>query len=477
MNAFRPAQAQQWNLYGGFALAMDTPSARAELRGWCGLALASLAIAGVFALLIALSRVPGAETISLLPLAFFKKGLVVHVVFSFVLWYLSILGAISTIAAHRLCSANPPGGALARGALWLGYASAVMLFVPGFMDRGAASLNNYIPVIIDPIYLAGLAVLAASLVLSSIRLLLALAQRDGPLEPISVSAINGSLLFGLAMACMAVAGMRIYGAALDDGFFEHLFWGGGHLLQFVNVALLLGAWYLLGGLALQTPIVRPSRIQLAQGLLLAGGLMGPLFYAIFETFSVDQAEAFTWLQYVFAVPTVLIAGLALQTILAERAAGNHPTTLEPLPRTALLCLILSVALFAIGGFLGIFVDGADTRTPAHYHGVIGGINVAFMGLFYCFFLPLLGRGLTIGRAARLSVWFYAFGQTFHSLGLFLAGGYGAPRKTAGTDQGIEALGAMIGLYGMGVGAIVAVTGGVMFIWICARAILRRTSAP
>jgi len=98
-------------------------------------------------------------------------------------------------------------------------------------------------------------------------------------------------------------------------------------------------------------------------------------------------------------------------------------------------------------------------------------------LFYCFFLPLLGRGLTIGRAARLSVWFYAFGQTFHSLGLFLAGGYGAPRKTAGTDQGIEALGAMIGLYGMGVGAIVAVTGGVMFIWICARAILRRTSAP
>ena len=30
----------------------------------------------------------------------------------------------------------------------------------------------------------------------------------------------------------------------------------------------------------------------------------------------------------------------------------------------------------VGAFLGLFVDGADTRTPAHYHGVIAAIMLA-----------------------------------------------------------------------------------------------------
>jgi heme/copper-type cytochrome/quinol oxidase subunit 1 len=72
------------------------------------------------------------------------------------------------------------------------------------------------------------------------------------------------------------------------------------------------------------------------------------------------------------------------------------------------------------------------------------------------------------RSLTVLIWSYAVGQTFHSLGLFLAGGYGAPRKAAGADQGIEALGAQVGLYIMGVGALVAVIGGTMFIWIAAR---------
>jgi hypothetical protein len=55
----------------------------------------------------------------------------------------------------------------------------------------------------------------------------------------------------------------------------------------------------------------------------------------------------------------------------------------------------------------------------------------------------------------------------------MAGGYGAPRKTAGEAQGIQDLGAEIALYGMGVGAVIAVIGGVMFIWIAGRALIGR----
>ena len=136
-----------------------------------------------------------------------------------------------------------------------------------------------------------------------------------------------------------------------------------------------------------------------------------------------------------------------------------------------MCLLLSASVFGLGGTLGLFIDGADTRTPAHYHGVLGGINLAFMGLFYGFFLPLMGRDIEATRSMRLSVWFYAIGQSLHVLGLFLAGGYGAPRKTAGAAWSIDSLGAQLGLYGLGVGAVIAVIGGVMFIWVAGRALI------
>ena len=467
MNAFSPAQAQRWNIYAGFAEAFAAPSAKAELRGWCGLALLSLAVAGVFALLVALSRVPGAEKVAVLPIDFFDKGRGVHVVFSFVVWYLSVLGALLCVAAHRVGGGRPPASGLAKLALWCGYASAALLFVPGFLG-GEASLNNYVPVIVDPVYYAGLALLAVSLILATLRFGLCLPRRAGPLDPVSLGTVNAAILYLLALFCMAIAAGHLLSDPIDGTFHENLFWGGGHILQFVNVAMLIGAWYLLGGLALEWPLTRPNLLSLAQVILLAAAVLGPLFYVLFDAFSAEQRAAFTWLQYAFAAPTIFVVAFAAQTLVDRRRDGGLPWA-----HPALLCLVLSIAVFALGGFLGIFVDGADTRTPAHYHGVIGGVNLAFMGLFYCFFLNLMGRGPEPGRAVRLSIWFYALGQALHSLGLFLAGGYGAPRKTAGADQGIEALGAMIGLYGMGVGALVAVAGGVMFIWIAGRRLLAR----
>jgi len=85
-----------------------------------------------------------------------------------------------------------------------------------------------------------------------------------------------------------------------------------------------------------------------------------------------------------APPTLLLSLAGTITLIKGRGEGawawSDPT---------FHCLVLSVLVFALGGVLGLFVDGADTRTPAHYHGVIGGINLAFYGLFYSWFLPAL----------------------------------------------------------------------------------------
>ena len=57
-----------------------------ELIGWAWLAVGALAVAGVFALLLALSRIPGMERTPFWPIDFFYKGLVIHVIFSLVIW-------------------------------------------------------------------------------------------------------------------------------------------------------------------------------------------------------------------------------------------------------------------------------------------------------------------------------------------------------------------------------------------------------
>ena len=464
MVTFQPAQAQRWDIFAGFAMALNSADARDELRAWCGLGLVALAIAGIFALLVALSRVPGIEALPMVPLGFFEKGLVVHVIFSFIVWYLSILGCLTTVAAYRIGDGKPPGKALVWAAIICGYAAAIMLFLPGFTDSGEPLLNNYIPVISSTLYYVGLFILALALTLSVVRLFLCLPQRVGPLEPVSLGALNASVLFLIAGVCVVLAFPELIAMPADEYFFENLFWGGGHVLQFLNVAMMITAWYLLGGLALGEPLVNPRILILSQALLFVSALVAPFFYFLFETFGFAQTRAFTQLQFAFILPTILIVIFGLGTWSRGNLEKGH---------LGFKCLIASIVVFGFGGLLGLFVDGADTRTPAHYHGVIGGVNLSFMGLFYVFFLPLIGRGLEPARSITLSVWLYAIGQVFHVAGLFVAGGYGAPRKRAGEAQGIEDLVAQIALYGMGVGAVIAVIGGIMFIWIAGRALMEK----
>jgi len=87
-------------------------------------------------------------------------------------------------------------------------------------------------------------------------------------------------------------------------------------------------------------------------------------------------------------------------------------------------------------------------------------------------LPLLQRGLVRTRAATASIILYGAGQFLHSIGLFITGGYGAPRKVAGAVD-LDILGNWIGHAGIGVGGVIAVIGGVMFIWIAGRRLLKR----
>lgn len=425
------------------------PRRAAEIRGWFGIGLSALALAGVFALMLAISRVPGAETLFPWPVAFFEKGLVIHVIFSFVVWFLCVVAALVSAATP----VTNPGQdrMLGSPALLFALASLVLLGLPALLDRGEPSLNNYVPVIIDPLYYIGLVAIAVGVGVVCLRFAINL-DKTRYHEPLYRAATAGSAIFALALACFLLAWMLNINNPVDEYFNEDVFWGGGHALQFLNTLLMILCWWLLA-----TPNANGDRAyRWAIGLCVLPAAIMPLIYVLFPINDDRLITTFTDMQYLLALPTIAaIIGLWRGGFVSDNAEAN-------------LALRLSLLVFLVGGFLGLFVDGADTRTPAHYHAVIAGVNLAIIGVVYTWAIPATGRDSVSGRAARFSLWGYGIGQLIHSLGLFAAGGYGAPRKTAGDDQGIVELGAQIGLYGMGVGALIAVAGGITFVWLAAR---------
>jgi len=439
----------------------DAP-VRDLLRAWMGLAALALALAGVMAVLLALSRIPGSQTLFPWPVAFFERGLVAHVVFSFVVWFLAAFGLMLALAAE-------PATATAVDRLALGGAglSFVLLLVPSLTDRGEPTLNNYVPAITDPPYYLGLALLAVAVLLPVGRFLADLARGALARTPLALTLGAGGAIYLFALAAFALSAAALWPPAPSFDFNEALFWGGGHILQFLNVALLIAAW-----IALADHVLGESGgsavFRLAAGLLVLGALAALGLDLALDVNSSARWETFALWQYALA-PAPLLAAGAIARRLVPAARARPDIRRDP----AFLALALSVLVFGVGGLLGLFVDGTDTRTPAHYHGVIGGINLALMGVFLRIALPRAGRAPRGRRILALQIWLYGAGQAIASLGLFWAGGYGAPRKAAGEAQGLVELGAKLGLYLNGFGALIAVMGGILFIVTLARALLRR----
>jgi hypothetical protein len=63
----------------------------------------------------------------------------------------------------------------------------------------------------------------------------------------------------------------------------------------------------------------------------------------------------------------------------------------------------------------------------------------------------------------LQPYIYGAGQLMHILGLVWSGGYGVQRKVAGAEQVLRSTGEIAGMGLMGLGGLVAIIGGLLFV--------------
>ena len=447
-----------------FLLPLPDDARRRLAVGWLLLGLLALLGSGVFSVLLVLSRTPGVQT--LFPwVDFFHTALVVHVDLSVLVWVLAFGGMLWSLNSTR--RAQPLGwAALALAA----FGTLVMTLAP-FLGAGDALMSNYIPVLQHPLFFAGLLGFATGCALLVLRAMSAI-------PPVGMWVAGaGALRFGLNAAAVSTALALLAFAAsfllMPDflhgkAYYELLFWGGGHVLQFTYTLLMLVAWLWLASASGAPPRVTPRVALLMFALGLVAVFATPLIYYAHELTSVGHIKLFTWLmRYGGSLASLPLSLAVLFGLLAApRAAPDE----RPL-RAALLA---SMLLFGIGGIIGFLIQGSNVTIPAHYHGSIVGVTLAFMGLTY-YLLPRLGFGEPDRKWAHAQPWLYGGGQLLHVLGLVWSGGYGVQRKVAGAAQGLDTVERIAAMGLMGLGGLIAIIGGVVFLVVVGRALLRRAA--
>ena len=449
-----------------YELVVPADSRAALAAGWLVLGLASLIGSGIFSILLVASRTPYFQRV--FPLVdFFHVALVVHVDLSVLVWFLALGGVFWSI--------NSTGRFVAVGwaALALAAAGTAILCVAPFSGRGTAIMSNYVPVLDDALFLTGLLVFLAGFVLLVLRSLAA-APRVG----VRIDG-TGALRFGLNTAAVAAA-MAVIALVWSwltvphglpaRGYYDILFWGAGHVVQFTYTLLMLVAWLWLATTCGARMPLTPRVTVLLFGVGLASVFVAPIIYLAWGVTSVEYRKLFTWVMQFGGGLVIVPLGFAVMWGLMRGQAVS--ASARPL-RAALVC---SMALFGVGGIIGFLIEGSNVRIPAHYHGSIVGVTLALMGAVYLL-LPRLGYREPAPRLATLQPYLYACGQLLHVIGLVWSGGYGVQRKVAGAAQVLRSTEEIVAMGVMGLGGLVAVAGGLLFLVIVVQAMWRGPAAP
>lgn len=434
-----------------------------EARRWLILGVIALAIAGIFAIILVAARTPQLAMFTDL----FSVALVVHVDLSVLLWFLAVAGMGWALLLPQ------PAYRIWRKAAFATVAASTALIALSPLDPHWQVLkSNYIPVLNNLPFLLGLGLLAAGLTVATLPILYqyrsARARRAIPHD------MQG-FIYAAATTLMAVIAFFLSGYHMpaDVGTqlrFETLFWAGGHILQCSYTLIMMAAWVALIEILAGEKLNRRA-VQLCYGITVLAAL---LHLAAFAIYPFDSPEFIGWHTHIMI--GLSGTGASLLALLVIARFVQRYSLMRRESRAYASSLASSLVVFVAGGVLGTLITGQNVTIPAHYHGAIVGVTLALMGLAYAM-LPRFGyRNVAASRLAFWQPIVYAIGQLMHVGGLAYSGGYGVLRKTpAGETPNLEpAVKAALGF--MGLGGLLAIIGGILFVLVMLRAFAHRDSA-
>lgn len=476
---------------------IDAPLA----RRWLAVAIICLLLSGVAAIVPVIGLVPGIrESIDSL---FGRRTLMAHVTFGFTMWP----AAFITLLFVMIPRTGERSALLARIGPFVAFAGMAVLIglwvAANFMDeRPLPIVSHYVLVLDHPMWLVALGIFALGCVLSLIDTILIYDRgahiRVWPfINPAAAGCVRASA-FSLLIAIITYLitwyfhpstaeylgekfGEAASALTQDEriealkSYYTNLFWGGGHVMQFAHIAAMVGVWMFLHKQLFGTESMRWFWACAFITIQILPVLAGPI---VAWGYPSDSETYYNFFRHLMQWATWPILSIFIVVSLMEAYKGydfrNRSKALIFDPRwTGILCTaLLTVAGFICGALISVFDKGDTTLVPGHYHMALGAVTGSFMAATYPIMQQLKMPLPTerVSRAAGIQVLLFCLGMFVMGLGLAIAGGYGGhQRKSYGGDGEVPVGGgevdnmAIIGMSIMGIGGLLCVIAGVMFI--------------
>lgn len=409
---------------------------------WFYIAILSLGIGGGFAFLVAMSRTPFGY--KYFPPDYMHHALAGHVVLAILLWLLSFTVVLWDIylgdgttgkfkgISHKLSSTGP-----------------ILVTISVLTGNGNAVTNNYVPTIVDPVFFIGLILFITGFSINVVGYL-----KNGIKYLFSKDILQNTVLISLFVSIIMIFSL-ICSILLNREpseqftFYERLFWTPGHIQQILNGTMLIIVWYTL--LKIHGGEFRTwGFLRYANALLLLSAVFVSLiqfFNDPVDSVSIVAAE----ITYAFGLGIPVFLHIA--NIIRNLKRGNYGV--------AYIALVLSMIIYTFGIAIAYGGFANDLRVPAHYHGAVTSLTLSLMGLSF-YLIRDIRRRIYGERFAKFQPVIYGAGMFLFILGLFISGAFGAPRKTYGVAFTSDPV-VLASLTIMGVGTILAVAGGVIFV--------------
>lgn len=456
----------------------------------------ALLVAGIMGLGVILTRW---QTVHLLPADMFYLALTSHGINALIFWIIFFEMAILYFASSTLlrCRLAAPRWA------WLGFilmiAGAVMNNIAVFQGKSSVMMTSYVPMQAAPHFYLGLILFAVGALIACFvflgTLVIARDEKtyDGSIPLVTFGALTACIIavFTIASGAIILIPTFLWSIGyinhIDAEMYRVIWWGLGHSSQQINVAAHVSVWYLLAGILfgarpMSEKVSRSAFLLYIFFLQLASAhhiLVDPGISSEWKVFNTSYAMY-------LAVLASLIHGLTVPGSIevAQRSKGLTKGLFEwlrkaPWENPVFSGFFMSLVTFGfIGGITGVVMGTEQINliihntiyVPAHFHAtVVTGTTLAFMSLTYLLIPVLFRRGLFLPSFAKWQPYIFCGGMLLLILFLLGAGTLGVSRRHwdmgfTGAALSFEYPGTAYMMVAVaGVGGVLAVLGGAMYI--------------
>ncbi|MCC7082409.1 MAG: cbb3-type cytochrome c oxidase subunit I [Burkholderiales bacterium] len=475
-------------------------------------AVVSLAVGGVLALLITLTRWPA---VHLLPPDWFYLLLTAHGVNMLIYWIIFFEVAILYFGSSLLLGCRLATPRVAWFAFWLMVLGALMNNYAVFRGDSSVMFTSYVPMPAHPTFYLGLILFAVGALIACFvffgTLVIAKEERtyNGSVPLVTFGALTAAIIavFTIASGAIILIPTFMWSIGLVDSvdslMYRTIYWAFGHSAQQINVSAHVAVWYTVAAIIFGA---KPMSEKVSR--------MAFLLYILFITIAsahhllTDPGLTSNWkiLNTSYAIYLAVLAsmvhGLTVPGAIevAQRKKGYTRGLFEwlrkaPWGNPVFSGMFMSLVGFGfLGGISGVILGTEQLNiimhntiyVPGHFHAtVVIGTTLAFMAITYFVLPAIFRREVSFTKMAQWQPYIFGIGMTMLALFMMGAGTLGVPRRHwdisfSGNPMGYEFPGAAYLMMGLAsIGGVLAVVGGAMYVLIVVHSVFlgKRIETP